>query len=227
MKQLIINPDLLMAASRGEELKRRVENILDRLLALLIGLLRNAPRFRFLGKHVEDIAQEAFKSLLTQVEQGNLDWVLDTPDSDGTIERLLVTIFLRDAVAKTCKRLKDPCSQRYWEFFDDFFNFGGQEDEERRIANLLDFERFVEDLPEPWRQIVRWVFEEGRSHCWLLLKLAREIAQLPEEHQKILYLFYIEGKSHEEIAGELRTTPAAVKQKLYRIRRELRRRLRP
>jgi RNA polymerase sigma factor (sigma-70 family) len=60
-----------------------------------------------------------------------------------------------------------------------------------------------------------------------LLKLVREIVQLPEEHQRILYLFYIEGKSHEEIAGELRTTPAAVKQKLHRIKRELRRRLQP
>jgi DNA-directed RNA polymerase specialized sigma24 family protein len=227
MRQVIINRGFLMAASKREELKRRVEKILDRLLALLIGLLRNAPRFRFLSKHVEDIVQEAFKSLLTQIDRGNLDWVLDTPDPDETVERLLVTIFLKDAVTKICKHLKDPCSHGYLEIIDGLLQPDGQEDEEKRIANLLDFERFVENLPEAFRQIVRWAFEEGRKHCWLLLKVVREIAQLPEEHQRILYLFYIEGKPHEEIAEELHSTPAAVKQKLYRIKRELRRRLRP
>jgi len=216
-----------MAAAKREELKRRVEKKLDELLAMLFTLLRNAPRFRFLSKHVDDIVQEAFKSLLTQIDRGNLDWVLEQSDPDEAIERLLVTIFLKDAIAKICKHLKDPCSHGYLEIIDVLLQSEGQEDEERRIANLLDFERFIAELPEPWRQIVRWVFEEGRLYYWPLLKVFREIAQLPEEQQRILYLFYIEGKSHEEIAEELRTTPAAVKQKLYRIKRELRRRLRP
>jgi RNA polymerase sigma factor (sigma-70 family) len=56
--------------------------------------------------------------------------------------------------------------------------------------------------------------------------VVREIALLPEEHQRILYLSYIEEKSHQKIAEELHSTQAAIKQKLYRIKRELRRRLR-
>jgi DNA-directed RNA polymerase specialized sigma24 family protein len=216
-----------MAAAKREELKRRVEENLDELLVPLFSLLRNAPRFRSLSKHVDDIAQEAWKSLLTQIHRGNLDWVADTPDPDKTIKCLLLTIFLRDALTKIFKHLKDPCSHGYLEIIDVLLKPDGQEDEERRIANLLDFERFVAELPEAYRQIVCWAFDEGRKHCWLLLKLVREIAQLPEEQQRILYLFYIEEKSHQEIAEELRTTPAAVKQKLYRIKRELRRRLRP
>ncbi len=216
-----------MAAAKREKLKRRVEENLDEFLFPLFSLLRNAPRFRSLSKHVDDIAQEAFKSLLIQIHRGNLDWVADTPDPDKTIKCLLLTIFLRDALTKIFKHLKDPCSHGYLEIIDDLLKSDGQEDEERRIANLLDFERFIADLPEPWQQIVRWVFEEGRKYCWLLLKVVREIAQLPEEHQRILYLFYIEGKSHKEIAEEFHTKRAAIKQKLYRIKRELRRRLRP
>jgi DNA-directed RNA polymerase specialized sigma24 family protein len=223
MKQVIINRGFLMAAAKREELKRRVEENLDELLVPLFSLLRNAPRFRTLSKHVDDIAQEAFKSLWTQIDRGNLDWVLDQPDPDKTIKCLLLTVFLKDALAKIFKHLQDPCAHGYLEIIDELLKPDGQEGAE----NLSDFERFLADLPEPWRQIVRWVFEEGRKHCWRLLKLVREIVQLPEEHQRILYLFYIEGKSHEEIAEELRTTPAAIKQKLYRIRRELRRRLRP
>jgi DNA-directed RNA polymerase specialized sigma24 family protein len=219
MKQFIINRGFLMAAAKREALKRRVEENLDEFLVPLFSLLRNAPRFRSLSKHVDDVAQEAFKSLLIQIHRGNLDWVLNTPDPDETIKCLLVTIFLRDAIRKIFKHLQDPCAHGYLEIIDELLKPDTQEGAE----NFSDFERFLADLPEPWRQIVRWVFEEGRKYCWLLLKLVREIAQLPEEHQKILYLFYIEGKSHQEIAGELRATPAAVKQKLYRIRRELRR----
>jgi DNA-directed RNA polymerase specialized sigma24 family protein len=215
-----------MAAAKREELKRRVEENLDELLVPLFSLLRNAPRFRFLSKHVDDIAQEAFKSLLTQIHRGNLDWVLDQPDPDKTIKCLLLTIFLRDALRKIFKHLKGPCAHGYWEIIDELLKSDGQEDEERRIADLLDFERFIADLPEPWRQIVRWVFEEGRKYCWRLLRVVREIALLPEEHQRILYLSYIEEKSHQKIAEELHSTQAAIKQKLYRIKRELRRRLR-
>lgn len=215
----------MMATAKREELKRRVEENLDELLVPLFSLLRNAPRFRFSSKHVDEIAQEAFKGLLTQIHRGNLDWVLDEPDPDKTIMCLLLTIFLRDALRKIFKDWKDPCAHGYWEIIDDLLIFDGQEDEESWIAALLDFERFMADLPEPWRQIVRWVFEEGRKYCWLLLRVVREIAQQPEEHQRILYRFYIVGKSHEEIAKELHSTTVAIKQKLHRIRKELKKRL--
>jgi DNA-directed RNA polymerase specialized sigma24 family protein len=215
-----------MPASKREELKRRVEENFDELLVPLFSLLRNAPRFRFVSKYMEDVVQETFKSLLTQIERGNLDWVLDTPDPDETIKRLLFTKFLRDAIAKIVKHLKDPCDHGYWEIFGELLKPGSQADVEKRVANLLDFERSFADLPELWRQIVRWVFEEGRKYCWLLLKVVREIEQLPEEHQKILYWHYIEGWSYKEIAEELCTTPTAVKERVYRIRRQLRKRLR-
>ncbi|MGH7454502.1 MAG: RNA polymerase sigma factor [bacterium] len=216
-----------MAAAKREELKRRVEENLDELLVPLFSLLRNAPRFRSLRKQAEEIVQLAFESLLTQIDRGNLDWVLDTPDPDKTIKCLLFKIFLKDALRKFFKQIKDPRGRDYLEIIDAILPADDSIDHESQMAERLDCEHLLATLPEAYRQIVRWAFEEGRKYCWRLLELVREIARLPEEHQKILYLFYIEGKSHEEIAEELRTTPTAVKQKLYRIKRELRRRLRP
>ena len=214
-----------MAAAKREELKRRVEKNLDDLLAPLFSLLRNAPRFRFLSKQTDDVAQEAFKSLLTQIDKGNLDWVLDKPDPDATIKCLLLTTFLKDAVTKIARQSRDRRSHNFLEIVDAILPDDDAGARERRLDDQVDLEPLIAGLPEPFRQIVSWALAEGRLYCRRLLTLVREIAQLPEEQQSILYSFYIEEKSHQETAAEFGVSPAAIKQKLYRIKSELRRRL--
>jgi hypothetical protein len=90
-------------AKRREKLKTLVDQNFDE--QLFFSLLREAHR-RFLCKYAEEVVKSAVEHFYAQIERGNLNWVLDTPNPRETITLLLLKNFLIKAISEVWQQIK-------------------------------------------------------------------------------------------------------------------------
>jgi RNA polymerase sigma factor (sigma-70 family) len=194
-----------MENDHRQKLERLVVEIFDdRLYSFLLGKARR----RVPSYEVEDVVQSAVKRLLEKIKKGRLDWVLDESNPAETLRRLFFTTHLNDAISKIWKESKcwrhqhEKANETEWAKIEYLYN-----------RYLLNPPQGIEDIKDPDE------FWDERLRLWV--DLTHAVGQLPETQKRVIYLYYVKKWSLKKIAAFLRISVKAVKQRLYRARRNL------